>query len=202
MARYNGPKTRLSRKFGEPLFGPDKVFERRNFLPGQHGKLHKRAKSSVYGMQLAEKQKVKYIYGVLERQFRRIFHEAARRQGVTGTNLLQLLETRLDNIVYRLGIAPTRPAARQLVTHKHIMVNGVVTNIPSFQCKPGDIIEVRERSKSLEAITNSVSRGVASKCNWLEFDEKLLTGKLMNFPQREEIYEKINEHLIVELYSK
>ena len=202
MARYNGPKTRLSRKFGEPLFGPDKVFEKRNFPPGQHGKLHKRNKTSVYGIQLAEKQKVKYIYGILERQFRRIFHEAARRHGVTGTNLLQLLETRLDNIVYRLGIAPSRPAARQFVTHKHIMVNGIVTNIPSYQCKPGDIIEVRERSKSLEAITNSVSRGTVSKCNWLEFDEKLLVGKLMSLPQREEIHEKINEHLIVELYSK
>lgn len=202
MARYIGPKTKLSRRFGEPLFGSDKYFEKRNFPPGQHGKLHKRTKVSVYGMQLAEKQKVKFIYGILERQFSKIFNEAARRGGVTGTNLLQLLETRLDNVVFRMGIAPTRNAARQLVSHKHIVVNGVVTNIPSFECKPGDIISVRERSKNLEAITSSVDRGTASKFSWLEWDSKLLTGKILSLPQRDEIHEKVNEQLIVELYSK
>lgn len=202
MARYTGPITKIARRYGEPIFGPDKYLERRKFPPGQHGKMRKKAKLSVYGIQLYEKQKVKYMYGILERQFRKIFREAARRKGVTGTILLQLLETRLDNVVYRMGIAPTRRAARQLVTHKHILVNGQVTNIPSYQCKPGDIISVRERSRSLELITRSLSRGVASKVSWLEWDDKLMTGKILNLPAREEIPEKINEQLIVELYSK
>ncbi len=202
MARYIGPKTKISRRFGEQLFGPDKYLERRNYPPGFHGKNSRRRKKSVYGIQLNEKQKAKYIYGVLERQFRKMFHKAASKEGVTGEILLQLLETRLDNIVYRLGIAPTRAAARQLVSHKHITVNGKVCNIPSYEVKIGDIVAVREKSKSLEAITDSVAKGRVGQYQWLEFDDKLMAGKIIAMPTREEIPEKINEQLIVELYSK
>ena len=200
MARYIGPKTKIARRFGEPIFGPDKDFERRNYPPGQHGLARKRKKSSEYGTQLREKQKVKYTYGVLERQFRNTYEKASRMKGQKGENLIMLLESRLDNIVYRLGIAPTRAAARQLVSHCHITLNGNVCNIPSAQVKPGDVIAVRERSKSLEVIQNSVAS--ASKYSWLEFDAKALTGKYLNVPVRTEIPETINEQLIVELYSK
>ncbi|MBN2664158.1 MAG: 30S ribosomal protein S4 [Bacteroidales bacterium] len=202
MARYTGPTTKISRRFGEQLFGPDKYLERRNYPPGQHGKLNRRKKLSVYGIQLNEKQKVKYTYGVLERQFRKTFDKATRKEGVTGEILLQLLEARLDNMVFRLGIAPTRRAARQLVSHKHILINGKVLNIPSYEVKVGDIISVRERSKSLLAITESVERGRAGQYSWLEWDVKLMSGKMINTPAREDIPEKINEQLIVELYSK
>ena len=200
MARYTGPKTKIARKFGEPIFGTDKDFEKRNFPPGQHGLARKRKKTSEYGTQLREKQKVKYTYGLLERQFRNLYEKASRMKGQKGENLIFLLESRLDNIVYRLGIAPTRAAARQLVSHCHITLNGNVCNIPSAQVKPGDVIAVRERSKSLEVIQNSVAS--ASKYSWLEFDAKALTGKYLNVPVREEIPENINEQLIVELYSK
>ncbi len=201
MARYTGPKTKIARRFGEPIYGPDKYFERRKYPPGQHGRMRKRRKVSVYGMQLNEKQKAKYIYGVLERQFRRLFKEAQRMKGKTGENLLQLLESRLDNVVYRLGIAPSRPAARQLVSHKHILVNGRVVNIPSYIVKPGDIIAVREKSKTLEVIQNSVKNN-RKKYPWLEWDENLMAGKFLYRPTREEIPEHIQELLIVELYSK
>ena len=200
MARYIGPTTKIARKFGEPIFGTDKDFEKRNFPPGQHGLARKRKKTSEYGVQLKEKQKVKYTYGVLERQFRNTYEKASRMKGQKGENLLFLLESRIDNLVYRLGIAPTRAAARQLVSHCHITLNGTVCNIPSAQVKPGDVIAVRERSKSLEVIQNSVAS--AHKYSWLEFDPKTLTGKYLNVPVREEIPENINEQLIVELYSK
>ena len=200
MARYTGPTTKIARKFGEPIFGTDKDFEKRNYPPGQHGLARKRKKSSEYGTQLREKQKVKDTYGVLERQFRNTYEKASRMKGQKGENLIMLLESRLDNIVYRLGIAPTRAAARQLVSHCHITLNGNVCNIPSAQVKPGDVIAVRERSKSLEVIQNSVAS--ASKYSWLEFDAKALTGKYLNVPVRTEIPETINEQLIVELYSK
>ncbi|MCD8206381.1 MAG: 30S ribosomal protein S4 [Bacteroidales bacterium] len=200
MARYIGPKTRISRKFGEPIFGTDKDFEKRNFPPGQHGLARKRKKLSEYGTQLREKQKVKYTYGVLERQFRNAYKTASRMKGQSGVNLIMLLESRLDNLVYRLGIAPTRAAARQLVTHCHITVNGKVCNIPSCLVRPGSEIAVRERSKNLEVITASVA--AAPKYSWLEFDAKNLVGKYLNAPAREEIPETINEQLIVELYSK
>ncbi len=202
MARYRGPKTKISRRFGEPLFGADKYLERRNYPSGQHGKMSKRKKQSVYGIQLNEKQKAKYIYGILEKQFKKTFEKADRKDGVTGEILLQLLESRLDNMVYRLGIAPTRRAARQLVTHKHILVNGNVCNIPSYELKEGDIVSVREKSKSLLVITESVERGRAGQYSWIEWDSKLLSGKLLNRPSREDIPENINEQLIVELYSK
>lgn len=200
MARYIGPTTKIARKFGEPIFGTDKYFEKRNFPPGQHGLARKRKKTSEYGIQLKEKQKVKYTYGLLERQFRNTYEKASRMKGQKGENLLFLLESRLDNIVYRMGIAPTRAAARQLVSHCHITKNGVVCSIPSSQVKPGDIVAVRERSKSLEVIQNSVAS--APKYSWIEFDTKALTGKYLNVPVREEIPENINEQLIVELYSK
>lgn len=200
MARYIGPSTKIARKFGEPIFGTDKDFEKRNYPPGQHGLASKRKKKSEYGVQLKEKQKVKYTYGVLERQFRNLYEKASRMKGQKGENLIILLESRLDNLVYRLGIAPTRAAARQLVTHCHITKNGEVCNIPSVIVKPGDVIAVRERSKSLEVIAASVAS--ASKYSWLEFDAKTLTGKYLNVPVREEIPETINEQLIVELYSK
>ena len=200
MARYIGPSTKIARKFGEPIYGSDKDFEKRNYPPGQHGLARKRKKTSEYGTQLKEKQKVKYTYGVLERQFRNIYEKASRMKGQKGENLLFLLESRLDNIVYRLGIAPTRAAARQLVSHCHITLNGEVCNIPSAIVKPGDVVAVRERSKSLEVITKSVAS--AAKYSWLEFDAKTLTGKYLNVPVREEIPENINEQLIVELYSK
>ena len=200
MARYIGPSTKIARKFGEPIFGTDKDFEKRNYPPGQHGLASKRKKKSEYGTQLKEKQKVKYTYGLLERQFRNLYEKASRMKGQKGENLIILLESRLDNLVYRLGIAPTRAAARQLVTHCHITKNGEVCNIPSVIVKPGDVIAVRERSKSLEVIAASVAS--AAKYSWLEFDAKNLTGKYLNVPVREEISETINEQLIVELYSK
>ena len=200
MARYTGPSTKIARKFGEPIFGTDKDFEKRNYPPGQHGLASKRKKKSEYGTQLKEKQKVKYTYGLLERQFRNLYEKASRMKGQKGENLIILLESRLDNIVYRMGIAPTRAAARQLVSHAHITLNGVVCNIPSAHVKAGDVVAVRERSKSLEVITNSVAS--ASKYSWIEFDAKALTGKYINTPVRTEIPENINEQLIVELYSK
>ena len=200
MARYTGPSTKIARKFGEPIYGPDKYFEKRNFPAGQHGLARKRKKVSEYGTQLKEKQKVKYTYGVLERQFRNLFEKASRMKGMTGENLIILLESRLDNIVYRMGVAPTRAAARQLVTHCHLTVNGEVCNIPSSLVKPGDVVAVRERSKSLEVITNSVAS--ANRFSWIEFDAKNLSGKYLSTPVREEIPETINEQLIVELYSK
>ena len=200
MARYTGPSTKIARKFGEPIFGADKNFEKRNYPPGQHGLASKRKKKSEYGTQLKEKQKVKYTYGLLEKQFRNLYEKASRMKGQKGENLIILLESRLDNIVYRMGIAPTRAAARQLVSHAHITLNGVVCNIPSAHVKPGDVVAVRERSKSLEVITNSVAS--AAKYSWIEFDAKSLTGKYINTPVRTEIPETINEQLIVELYSK
>ena len=201
MARYTGPKVRISRRFNEPIMGESKVLSKKNYAPGQHGRGKKR-KQSEYAIQLAEKQKAKYIYGLLERQFAKLFNLASRKKGVTGETLLQLLEARLDNTVYRLGIAPTRRAARQFVLHKHIEVNGDVVNIPSFTLKPGDMIGVRERSKSLEAITNSLSSQGARKYNWLEWDNNEMIGKIIHIPPRQDIPENINEQLIVELYSK
>ena len=200
MARYTGPSTKIARKFGEPIFGADKDFEKRNYPPGQHGLASKRKKKSEYGTQLKEKQKVKYTYGLLEKQFRNLYEKASRMKGQKGENLVILLESRLDNLVYRMGVAPTRAAARQLVSHAHITLNGVVCNIPSALVKPGDVVAVRERSKSLEVITNSVAS--AAKYSWIEFDAKSLTGKYLNAPVRAEIPENINEQLIVELYSK
>ncbi len=201
MARYIGPKSRISRRFGEAIFGPDKVLNKRNYAPGQHG-VNRRKKNSEYGNQLAEKQKAKYTYGVLERQFRLLFAAAQRSKGITGEILLQLLESRLDNVVYRLGICPTRAAARQMVSHKHIVVDGKVVNIPSFQVKPGMIVGVREKAKSLEVVLNSLDGFNHSKYNWLEWNEAEMAGKFLNVPAREEIPENIKEQFIVELYSK
>ena len=202
MARYTGPKSKIARKFREPIFGPDKVLDRKNYPPGQHGASKRRGKQSEYAVQLMEKQKVKYTYGVLERQFENLFHTASAKEGITGENLLKFLEARLDNAVYRLGIAPTRSGARQLVGHKHITVNGSVVNIASYALKAGDVIAVREKSKSLEAITNSVAGRKINKYSWLEWDAAELTGKFLNYPNRDEIPENIKENLIVELYSK
>lgn len=202
MARYTGPKSKIARKFREPIFGPDKALERKNYPPGQHGASRRRGKQSEYAVQLLEKQKAKYTYGILERQFANLFDKASSKQGITGEIFLKLLEARLDNTVYRLGIAPTRSSARQLVSHKHITVNGEVVNIPSYSLRPGDIIAVRERSKSLETITNSVSGRKINKFSWLEWDGNELTGKFLNYPERSEIPENIKENLIVELYSK
>ncbi|MEO7988682.1 MAG: 30S ribosomal protein S4 [Chryseolinea sp.] len=201
MARYTGPKVRISRRFNEPVMGDSKVLAKKNYAPGQHGRGKKR-KQSEYAIQLAEKQKAKYIYGLLERQFAKLFDTATRKKGVTGEVLLQLLESRLDNTVYRLGVAPTRRSARQLVLHKHILVNGDVVNIPSYSLKAGDLVEVRERSKSLEVITESLSAQGAKKYNWLEWSQAEMVGKLVNIPIRADIPENINEQLIVELYSK
>ena len=201
MPRYTGPKTKIARKFGEPIFGPDKYFEKKNYPPGQHGLAKKRKKTSEYGTQLAEKQKVKYTYGVLERQFRNLYGRANKMKGRTGENLLLLLESRLDNLVYRLGIAPSRAAARQLVTHCHITLNGEVCNIPSAIVKPGEVVGVRERSKSLEVVQDSLSRS-SNKYPWLEWDGGKCAGKYLSLPDRTEIPEAINEQLIVELYSK
>jgi small subunit ribosomal protein S4 len=201
MARYIGPKSRIARRFGEAIFGPDKVLDKRNYAPGQHG-VNRRKKMSEYGTQLAEKQKAKYTYGVLERQFRLLFAKASRIKGITGEILLQLLESRLDNIVYRLGIAPTRAAARQLVSHCHIVLDGKVNNIPSCFVKPGQVIGVRERSKSLEVIQNSLAGLNHSKYPWLEWSESDMAGKFLSVPERSEIPENIKEQLIVELYSK
>ncbi|MGM9870199.1 MAG: 30S ribosomal protein S4 [Muribaculaceae bacterium] len=201
MARYIGPKTKIARRFGEPIFGPDKVLQKRNFPPGQHG-ANKRRKTSEYGVQLREKQKAKYTYGVLERQFRNLFEKASRMKGTTGEILLQLLESRLDNIVFRLGIAPTRAAARQLVLHRHVTVNGKVVGIPSFHVTPGDIVGVRERSKSLEVIADALAGFNHSKYPWIEWDETAKAGKYLHLPERADIPENIKEQLIVELYSK
>jgi small subunit ribosomal protein S4 len=202
MAKYIGPKTKIARKFGEPIYGPDKYLDRKNFPPGQHGLAKKRKKISEYGIQLQEKQKVKYTYGLLERQFRTFYERASKMKGRKGENLIILLESRLDNIVYRLGIAPTRAAARQLVSHRHIIVNGDVCNIPSYIVKLGDIVGVREKSKSLEAIQNSLGGLVTSRYSWLEWDNTALSGKYIAKLDRSEIPETINEQLIVELYSK
>jgi small subunit ribosomal protein S4 len=202
MARYIGPKTKIARKFGEPIFGPDKVLEKKNYPPGQHGQNRKRKKVSEYGTQLSEKQKAKATYGVLEKQFHRTFEEAARMGGITGENLLMLLECRLDNVVYRLGIAPTRAAARQHVSHRHITVNGNVVNIPSYSVKVGDVVAVREKAKSLEAIADSLGGRGRSKYSWLEWDGSSMTGRFLARPEREDIPENIKEQLIVELYSK
>ena len=201
MARYTGPKSRISRRFGEAIYGPDKVLERRNFAPGQHGN-NRRKKSTEYGLMLAEKQKAKYTYGVLEKQFRIIFEKASRKDGVTGEILLQMLESRLDNMVYRLGIAPTRAAARQLVNHKHITVDGKVVGIPSYSVTPGQVVAVREKSKSLEVVENSLAGFNHSKYPWIEWDENLKGGKLLHLPERDSIPENIKEQMIVELYSK
>lgn len=201
MARYIGPKSRVARKFGEAIFGADKVLSKRNFPPGQHGNSRRR-KTSEYGVMLAEKQKAKYTYGVLEKQFRNLFKKAAASSGITGVVLLQSLESRLDNIVYRLGIAPTRAAARQLVNHKHIVVDGRVVNIASYNVKPGQIVGVREKSKSLEVIADALAGFNHSKYPWIEWDENSKSGKLLHRPERADIPENIREQLIVELYSK
>lgn len=201
MARYTGPKTKIARKFGEPIFGDDKVLAKKNYPPGQHG-ANRRKKTSEYGAQLREKLKAKYTYGVLERQFRNLFEKAARTKGITGEVLLQLLESRLDNVVYRLGLAASRPAARQLVLHKHICVNGKNVNIPSYRVMPGDVITVREKSKSLEVIADAMAGFNHSKYPWIEWDNSIKGGKFLHLPQREDIPETIKEQLIVELYSK
>ena len=201
MARYTGPRSRISRRFGEPVMGDSKALQKKNYAPGMHGR-NKKRKQSEYSIQLKEKQKAKYTYGVLERQFAKTFDTAARKQGITGENLLKMLEARLDNTVYRLGIASSRRAARQLVIHKHIVVNGDVVNIPSYQLKPGDQLGVREKSKSIEAITESLSTQSAKKFTWLEWNDSSMLGKFVTYPQRDEIPENIQEQLIVELYSK
>ena len=201
MARYTGPKTKIARKFGEAIYGPDKVLSKKNYPPGQHG-VNRRRKTSEYGIQLREKQKAKYTYGVLEKQFRNLFENASRKKGITGEVLLQLLEARLDNVVYRLGIAPTRAAARQLVLHRHIVVNGKVVNIASYSVKPGEVIGVREKSKSLEVIADSLAGFNHSKYPWIEWDEATKSGKFLHLPERADIPENIKEQAIVELYSK
>jgi len=201
MARYTGPKTKIARKLGEPIFGEDKYFAKKNYPPGQHG-ANRRRKMSEYGTQLREKQKAKYTYGVLERQFRNLFEKAASKNGVTGEILLQLLEARLDNVVYRLGLAKTRAAARQLVSHKHITVDGQVVNIPSYSVKPGQVVAVREKAKSLEVIEASLAGFNHSKYPWIEWDESVMGGKLLHNPERADIPEIIKEQMIVELYSK
>jgi len=202
MARYIGPKTKIARKFADTIYGPDKSFEKKNYAPGQHGPNKRRGKKSEYGVQLSEKQKAKYTYGVLEKQFRNLFKEASRRKGVTGENLLQLLESRLDNVVYRLGFAPTRAAARQLVSHRHIVVNGDLVNIPSYSVRAGDVVGIRPKAKSLEVIKDSLASTNVSRYSWLELDKTAMSGKYMNMPERSEIPENIKEQLIVELYSK
>lgn len=201
MARYIGPKSKIARKFGEPIFGPDKVLAKKNYPPGQHGN-GRRKKASEYGIQLREKQKAKYTYGVLEKQFRNLFEKALAARGITGELLLKFLESRLDNVVFRLGLAPTRAAARQLVSHRHIVVDGAVINIPSYTLKPGQLVGVREKSKSLEVIADALSGFNHSKYPWLEWDKSSMTGKFLHVPEREDIPENIKEQLIVELYSK
>ena len=201
MARYTGPKTKIARKFGEPIFGADKSFEKRNYTPGQHGNTRSRCKKSEYAIQLMEKQKAKNSYGILERQFRILFERASRSKGVTGEVLLQLCESRLDNVVYRLGIAPTRSAARQLVSHRHITVNGSLINIPSAHIKAGDVIGVREKSKSVAAIENSISAN-SSIYEWVSWNGDRMQGTFVSLPERDQIPENIKEQLIVELYSK
>lgn len=202
MARYTGPKTKIARKFGEPIYGPDKYFEKKNYPPGQHGLAKKRKKVSEFGTQQREKQKVKYTYGLLEKQFRNLYAKAERMKGRTGENLVLLLETRLDNLVYRAGLAPTRAAARQLVTHCHIVLDGEVCNIPSALIKPGQTFGVRERSKSLEVVQASLAKTGGSKFAWIEFNASEVSAKFVSIPDRTEVPESINEQLIVELYSK
>ena len=201
MARYRGPLTKISRRFGEPIFGPDRALEKRNYPPGQHGFQRKRGKKSEYSVQLLEKQKAKYTYGILERQFRNLFKKANQSKGVTGEVLLQLCESRLDNIVYRLGIASTRSAARQLVSHRHITVDGVLCNIPSRTIKPGEVIGVREKSKTISSIENALSNN-SSVYEWMSWNSDRMEGVFVSIPEREEIPENIKEQLIVELYSK
>ena len=201
MARYTGPKTKIARRFGEAIFGADKSLEKKNYAPGQHGNSRRRSKKSEYAVQLLEKQKAKYTYGILEKQFRNLYKNASSKQGVTGEILLQLCERRLDNTVYRMGISPTRSGARQLVSHRHITVNGGIVNIPSYSMRPGDVIEVREKSKALEAITDSV-RSSSAVYEWLEFNSDTLRGTFVAIPERTQIPENIKEQLIVELYSK
>ena len=201
MARYTGPKTKIARKFGEPIFGDDKSFEKRNYPPGQHGNNRRRGKKSEYAVQLMEKQKAKYTYGILEKQFRNMFSKANRSSGITGEILLQLCESRLDNVAYRLGIAPTRSAARQLVSHKHITVNGQLVNIPSYQIKPNDVVSIREKSKSLNVVQESLSNN-KSVNEWMTWNSEKMQGTFVNVPERSQIPEKINEQFIVELYSK
>ncbi|MES2800454.1 MAG: 30S ribosomal protein S4 [Bacteroidota bacterium] len=202
MARYRGPKSKIARRFRDPIFGPDKALDRKNYGPGQHGPNKRRGgKQSEYAIQLAEKQKAKYTYGILERQFSNMFEKASRMKGITGEALLQLCETRLDNTVYRLGIATTRSAARQFVTHKHITVNGEIVNIPSYSVKIGDVVGVREKSKSLEVITGSLTSNT-KKYDWLDWDSSSVSGRLLSIPSRDMIPENIKEQLIVELYSK
>tara|TARA_B100000575_G_scaffold53317_1_gene39922 strand:+ start:18118 stop:18723 length:606 start_codon:yes stop_codon:yes gene_type:complete len=201
MARYIGPKSKIARKFGEPIFGSDKSFEKRNYPPGQHGNNKRRGKKSEYAIQLMEKQKAKYTYGILEKQFRIIFNSASRSKGVTGEVLLQLCESRLDNIIYRLGISPSRSGARQLVSHGHIVVNGKIVNIPSYHVKPGDKVGIREKSKSISSIQESLGNN-SSIYEWLTWDETNLTGTMVVTPERIQIPENIKEQLIVELYSK
>ncbi len=203
MARYTGPATKKARAFGEPIYGSDKAFDKKKYAPGQHGPSRKRRQKSDYALQLMEKQKAKYTYGILERQFRNTFTKAARKGGVTGTVLLQFLESRLDNVVYRMGIASTRREARQLVSHRHVVVNGIVTNIPSFHVRPGDVIEVRGKSRSMDIIASNVkSKHDNRKYAWIEFNPERMEGKFLAYPEREQIPENINEQLIVELYSK
>lgn len=201
MARYTGPKSKIARRFKDPIFGPDKALERRSYAPGQHGPNKRRGKQSEYAIQLGEKQKAKYTYGILERQFANMFDKASRMKGITGENLLQLCEARLDNTVYRLGISPSRRGARQLVSHKHITVNGEVVNIPSYSLRVGDVVGVREKSKSLEAIADSLAAN-AGKFEWLDWNSSSMEGKVVAIPAREMIPENIKEQLIVELYSK
>ncbi|MAC85571.1 30S ribosomal protein S4 [Flavobacteriales bacterium] len=201
MARYTGPKTKIARRFGEAIFGADKSLEKKNYGPGQHGNSRRRSKQSEYSVQLLEKQKAKYTYGILEKQFRNLYKKASSKTGVTGEMLLQLCERRLDNTVYRMGISPTRSGARQLVSHRHITVNGGIVNIPSYSMRPGDVIEVREKSKALEAITDSV-RSSSAVYEWLEFNSDTLRGTFVAIPERTQIPENIKEQLIVELYSK
>ena len=201
MARYTGPKSKIARKFREPIFGPDKALEKKKYPPGQHGPNKRRGKQSEYAVQLAEKQKAKYTYGILERQFSNLFKKASRMKGITGDVLLQLCESRLDNTVFRLGIAPTRRAARQLVSHRHITVNGELVNIPSYQLKEGDVVAVREKSKSLEVITASLAAN-NKNYDWLDWNASEMKGSYINVPTKEMIPENINTQLIVELYSK
>ncbi len=203
MARYTGPKTKKARAFGEAIYGPDKSFEKRKYPPGQHGPGRRRKQKSDYAFQLMEKQKAKYTYGVLERQFSNLFKKASSKSGVTGVVLLQFLEARLDNTVFRLGLAPTRRAARQLVTHKHVLLNGILTNIPSASLRPGDVVSIRNKSAHLETVVGAVKANAASKkWSWLEWNPDKMEGKFLQYPEREAIPEKINEQLIVELYSK
>jgi small subunit ribosomal protein S4 len=203
MARYTGPKTKKARAFGEAIFGFDKSFERKKYPPGQHGNGRRRKQRSDYSAQLKEKQKAKYTYGVLERQFRNLFKRASSKSGVTGVILLQMLESRLDNVVYRMGLAPTRSAARQLVSHRHVVLNGIVTNVPSCQVRPGDVVGVRGKSQGMEVVRNSVAANAsAGKFGWIEFSSDKMEGKYLAYPEREQIPENINEQLIVELYSK